>query len=628
MKSPAALIWDIASAAEKRRFARVLMLVTVSAVLETFAIASVLPFMASVTNPAGLTDSRFFSIWSEWTGVLDPAAALLPLGTTVLVLVVASAIVGAMSSWYMMSFVWDMFHEVSRRLLVRYLRQPYEYFLGRNSAELSKNILGEVEVAMTGVVIPLVYTFARGVLAILILLLLFQVNATVSVLSLAVFGGAYGLIYAILRGRQGRLGQGRLAANEDRYRTAAEALSGIKAVKALGKEEVFLTRFVRPSRIYARATAQRELVGQLPRFLMESLAMGGIVGLIMFLISRGWTGGQLLPTVVLFAFAGYKLLPSMQQIFASLTTIRFYMPSVERLHEDLVQTAGTSTAHSTDSPATAPTDSPATAPSDSAVPIDPASMRGDIRFDSVSYRYPDAEGHALTGIDIRFEAGKSYGIVGATGSGKTTTVDLLMGLLMPTTGRIKVGGSQLTLDSRATWLRASGYVPQDVFLTDESLAANVAFGVAAEEIDRDQVSRVLDLVGLQDVVARLPEGIDTSMGERGVRLSGGQRQRVGIARALYTRPTLLILDEGTSALDSATERLVLSGIRSLGITLISVAHRLSTLRDADAIAVIAGGQLVGFGSWEELEAENSEFARLSGEGEIGAPAASTSPPDA
>jgi ABC-type multidrug transport system fused ATPase/permease subunit len=313
----------------------------------------------------------------------------------------------------------------------------------------------------------------------------------------------------------------------------------------------------------------------------------------LYLMAQSGSFASALPIIALYAFAGYRLIPALQLTYAAFTSLRFSSPALEALHKDLMslQPAGPNTQQP-------------------AMPLTQA-----ITLNNIVYRYPNAASPALKGISLSIPAKSTVGLVGATGSGKTTTVDLILGLLDAQEGTLAIDGQPITDHNKRAWQRAIGYVPQQIYLADDTVAANIAFGIEPEQINQTAVERASKIANLHEFVANdLPQGYATTVGERGVRLSGGQRQRIGIARALYHNPQVLILDEATSALDNLTEQAVMEAVHNLGheITIILIAHRLSTVKDCDQIFLLEKGELKAQGRFEELATTNHIFKEMTG----------------
>lgn len=600
------LLHEIATPAERRWFVVLVFALAVSALLETVSVAIIFPFVAAVADPSVVGQSAPGRLVLDLLGMEAGPEVVAPLGVLTLAVVLASALVAAATTWSLNRFMWGWLHSLSSRLLLGYLRQSYAFFLGRNTAELAKNMLHEVDVAVGGAVAPTMMGLARGFVAVGLVTLLLLLEPVIAVGGALVIGVAYAGIYLASRGRQGELGKRRLELNDLRHRHATEVLTGIKAVKTLGKEAAFLARYESLSSSYARATGTRQIISLLPKNVVEAVAVGGGLMLVLLLLSQGRTPADVLPVVGVFAFAGYKLLPAVQQLFFTATNAHFHLPALERLAEDLRRDAGT--------------------PGEGGVAGEIHPPAAPIELRDVHFRYEGAPVDALKGVSATFEPGLHYGLVGRTGSGKSTALDVALGLLAPTGGEVRIGGEVPSPHALAAWRRSVGYVPQDVFLLDASVRANIGFGEDDHEIDENRLAAAVEAAALEDVVAALPDGLDTEIGERGVRLSGGQRQRVGIARALYRDPEVIFFDEGTSALDGETEGRVVQRLRARGRTLVMVAHRLASVEQADRILVFDAGSIVARGTAAELARTSEVWRAIAAADETDVPPSPTSHP--
>jgi ABC-type multidrug transport system fused ATPase/permease subunit len=362
-------------------------------------------------------------------------------------------------------------------------------------------------------------------------------------------------------------------------------------VKVGGLEQAYSQRFAKPAEIYAKGEATARVIGQMPRYALEAIAFGGMLLIMLYLMTKGGSLAAALPIIALYAFAGYRLMPALQQIYQAFTQLRFAGPALDSVHADLIslQPANPN-------------------PSRDAMPLKLA-----ITLNGVHYRYPNAQRSALTNLSLTIPAKSTVGLVGVTGSGKTTTVDLILGLLEAQEGTLTVDGKAITEQNKCAWQRAIGYVPQQIYLADDTVAANIAFGLDAKDIDQEALERVARIANLHEfVVNELPQRYQTTVGERGVRLSGGQRQRIGVARALYHNPQVLILDEATSALDNITEQAVMDAVHNLGheITIILIAHRLSTVKACDTIFLLEKGELKAQGTFDALRDGNERFRAM------------------
>lgn len=586
------------SAKEKRRGLLVMFMAIIMAGLEMVGVASIMPFLSVLGNPQAVETNPVLSWVYNAFGFPSVDAFLMALGATAFGLLLFSALFKTLTNYAMNRYIEMRRHTMGERLLETYLRQPYVFFLDRHSGDMAKNILSEVDQVIGTVFRPGLQMIAFSTVVLALIVLLIVVDPVIAAVVGLSLGGVYALVYWGVRGVLGRIGAERARANQERFEAAGEALGGIKDIKLLGREHAYLTRFHRPSVIQARHQATTQTLSQVPKFVIEAIAFGGIIALTIFLMaSRGGAGsealGDVLPVLGIYAFAAYRMLPAVQQIYASMAKLRFGEASVDKIYDDLRRREGLAEIRKF-------------------VP-DPMKPRDVVRLDRVSFAYPNTTAPAIQSIHLDIPVGSSVGLVGSTGAGKTTLVDLFLGLLRPTEGAIIVDGEPITDRNLRAWQQALGYVPQDIFLTDSTVAENIALGVAAADIDFEHVERCARMAQVHDfIMQEMPRKYSTVVGERGVRLSGGQRQRIGIARALYHDPGVLVFDEATSALDVVTERAVMAAINQLhhDKTIIMIAHRLSTVRSCDQVVLLEKGRVVGAGTYEELQESNERFRNM------------------
>jgi len=588
-------ILALLSPRERKTGALVLGMMLALALLETAGVASVMPFLAVLGNPELVETNAALAWLYEQGGFESVDRFLFALGVGALVMVVGSALFRILTTYAINRWTQMRRYSIGERLLATYLRQPYEFFLNRNSADLSKSILSEVDELVDKVFRPLMNAVAYSLVAIVLVGFLVWLNPVLATIVALVVGGAYGIIYLGVRGALGRMGADRINANQERFTAASEAFGGIKDLKVLGREEAYLKRFRGPAARFARYQSLSLTLSTAPKYLIEAVGFGGVLILALALLGASGDLGSVLPVLGVYTFGGYRLLPSAQHIFQGLSSLRFGLPAVNGVWREL------RLGHP----------SPPRSESTSV----PPALTGSIRFEGVTFRYPSAPEPTIRDVDLEIRAGTSVALVGKTGAGKTTAVDLLLGLLSPTEGRITVDGVPLTTENVRTWQAGIGYVPQNIYLADATVAENIAFGIPPEAIDREAVYRAARLAAIHDFVEQdLPSGYETEVGERGVRLSGGQRQRLGIARALYHDPAVLVLDEATSALDNATEQAIMEAVTRLAgsKTVVMIAHRLSTVRDCDCLIHLERGKVVGTGTFEDLGHTSARFRAISG----------------
>jgi ABC-type multidrug transport system fused ATPase/permease subunit len=578
---------------ERKQFWLLTAAMVLVATAEIAGISSVLMLLNVLSAPEMIQTNGTLSTIYDRFGFDNAFAFQVALAGTVLVVVMTGLAIKAAGTYAMIRFSTMRGYSVSTRLLSAYLSQPYPWFLERNSAELGKNVLNEVDGLVARVILPCLRLVSSSILVLAILGFLMLVDPLVTLLSGGVLGLGYGLIYLRFRGRLHRLGEDMMNAYEDRFLVAQEATGGIKDVKVLGLEATYVKSYSVAARKAAHSGATMGVMSELPRFVLEAITFGTLLGLILLmLLQSGGNVTEIVPTLGVIAFSTMRLLPSLQQIYHSLVSVRGATAILDTITADMAATP--------------------------VLPIpesgaQPLTLETALELSNVSFAYAQAERPTLRGVDLVIPARTTVGIVGGTGAGKTTLVDLILGLLTPDAGVIRVDGRPVTPENLRAWQKTLGYVPQTIYLTDDTIAANIAFGVPKDEIDMAAVERASRVAALHDfVLSDLPLGYETFVGERGVRLSGGQRQRIGIARALYRDPTLLILDEATSALDNITERVVMEAVQRIRSdkTIILIAHRLSTVKSCDTIFLMDRGSLLAQGSYDELLAGNETFRRM------------------
>jgi ATP-binding cassette, subfamily B, bacterial PglK len=479
---------------------------------------------------------------------------------------------------------------VSSRLAEGYLRLPYAFHLNRNSAELVRNAHQTVNELTHQCFLPIIQVLAEGVVVVGLLVVMLVVAPEATALAVLIVGGAALLLLRVVQPRLKRLGA---KAQEMRKRTLGtlqQSLHGVRDIKILGGEAHFGGVYRRNRGRLARSLHIKGAVAEMPRHVIETALIGFILLLFGFSLMTGTATEELLSVLGLFAYVGLRMLPSLQKIVGGLNNIRFSGPALDNVHDDvrLVEEVELPDADHAD------------------LTFDDA-----LALEHVSFVYPQTEHPAIADVDVTIRPGEVVGICGPTGGGKTTLTDLIAGILPPTSGRVTVDGTDIQ-DAVPAWFGKLGVVPQMVFLTDDTLARNIALGVPDERIDEEALWEAVRLAQLEDFVSSLPDGLQSDVGERGVRVSGGQRQRVAIARALYRRPEVLIFDEGTSALDSATEAVLMSSLERLrgAHTILLVAHRLSTVKGCDKILYLDQGRVAGIGTFDELCDESPGFRAL------------------
>lgn len=591
--------WALLDKRERRNACIVLGVIIIGAISSALMVGSVMPFLAVLAEPSRIEKTSALAWVYDVVGFETTYGFLVSLGVVSFVVIVLSSAIQIARTWAVSRFAMMRMHSISHRLLSIYLAQPYEFFLNRHSSEMGPRILAESQQVVNQFLRPAAELIASFMTTLAIVGLLLWVEPVVATVAFVVLGSVYGIIHVWNRHTIRRLGQKRVMANRSRFRLASESLNGIKDIKLLGRERSYLERFEAPSRSMAQVDVKVAVFTQVPQFALQAVALGGIILLCLVLIdpvqvSSGAALGGILPILGVFAFAGQRLMPELSKLYQSLVQIQAGSAAVEAVHEDLVLRSSAPQPSKTNR-------------------HNKIEFKKLLRLDGISYRYPGSEKTSINEISLTIRAGEKIGIVGGTGAGKTTLGDIILGLLQPSRGKLVVDEVDINSETLWAWMNRVGYVPQDIFMTDASIAENIALGITGNDIDYKRIFTASKIARIDRLIEEeLPYGYDTQIGEKGVRLSGGQRQRIGIARAMYRDADLIVFDEATSALDNLTEYEVMDAITSLPDhkTVIMIAHRLSTLRGCDRIIVIEQGRLVGFDSWDNLSAENEVFKRI------------------
>lgn len=573
-----AKIHSLLTPAERKSALVLLSLMVVGMLLETLGIGLIVPAMTLVMQNDLAT--RYPDIRPALEFMGNPTQAQMISGAMLglVGIYLVKNLFLAFLAWRQTRFAFGVQAQLSQRLFTTYLRQPYTFHLQRNSAQLIRNVTGEVGMFTEAISSSLIIlTESLVLLGIATLLLVIEpLGALIVVLVLG--ASAWGFNQST-RTRIARWGKARQYHEVLRIQHLQQGLGGAKDVKLLGREEDFLAQYHLHNTQSARVAQFQATLVQLPRLWLELLAVTGLALLVLSMLAQGRDMISIVPTLGLFAVAAFRLMPSVNRILNAVQGLRYAFPVISTLHEEFKLGVP----------------EPIENHAKNAINNTPALLK-EIRLSNVSYSYPDAAAMALSDLSIVIQKGESVGFIGPSGSGKSTLVDVILGLLPPNAGQVAVDGQDIQENLRA-WQDQIGYVPQTIYLTDDTLRRNVAFGLPAEQIDDAAVRRAIKDSQLEEFVDSLPHGIETIVGERGIRLSGGQRQRIGIARALYHDPSVLVLDEATSALDIATEDGVMQAITALksSKTILIVAHRLSTIEHCDRLYRLKHGKIVAEG---------------------------------
>lgn len=578
------------SVRERRRILVLLLGTTASGLLQAVGIASIMPFIAVVADPSLATGNPYLSRAYTTLGFTGTNEFLVFLGLFAFVMLFSTNLLVGVNAWLTFRVCHLGEHELARRLLRRYLTRPYLHLLQRNSSELLKMLVAEIDRVVIGTLMAGIGVFADAVATIFIVALLLLVHPWITIATLLLLSAAYLLIYLLITPQVVKLGSEFATLSSEIHKTAQEALGAAKEIKLRGREEHFVDRFSRPLLRSSRNAIRYSTLDIVPSQALELVAFGGLVLVTVVMIGRSRDAGEILPMIALFGFAAYRLIPALRGVFDGVESIRYNMAAIDGLWREY--------SGATEGPA-APT-------------VEIIVPHRAVRLEDIRFRYPTAQQDTLKGIDLTVPAGSAVCLAGSTGAGKSTTVDILLGLLSASGGRIVVDETVIDATNLRGWQQGIGYVPQVVYLLDDTVASNIAFGVAPEDIDPTRLERAARIAQIHDfVVGELPDGYDSLVGERGCSLSGGQRQRIGIARALYNAPSVLVLDEATNELDLETEGRILAALRDLeGTTMVFVSHKPSVAAFCDRIAILENGRVAALGNYTELTKAGSRFRPL------------------
>ena len=585
------------SSQEKRRLLLLSVIIVITALIQVLGIASIFPFISAATDPSIVDRNSYLLMIKAYLGIINNRDFIVVLGGFVLFTLVMTNLFLAFSTWVTMKFVLTTIQTLTCRMLKRYLEESYLFHLKRNSAELLKNLTAEVGRVVNGGIMSAISVISKGFTALCILVFLIIVDPIIALIVGVILGFSYLLVFLFIRVKLSRAGYVSTRLASDKMRCINESLGGIKELKVLGREKYYLHRFrsltdeVVKNDVFVRAAVD------LPKFLLETIAFGGILVMTIYLVAMRNDSQAVLPMISLYGLAGYRLMPALQGIFHGTATLKHDVAAIDLFYEDIKKESNLSPNRISDDLDT----------------VKSLTFNQNLVLKDVCFHYPGISRNAVSHLSVSIKANTSIGIVGSSGSGKSTLVDIMLGLLEPQQGTLSVDGTALTKTTLRAWQNNIGYVPQVIFLADSTVSENIAFGISLQEIDQKSVETAAKLANLHGfIVSELEGGYQTIVGERGIRLSGGQRQRIGIARALYHDPNVLILDEATSALDSPTELSIIESVYKLAHrkTIIMIAHRMSTIKECDKILIMEKGKVVDSGDYKHLSETSPYFKKL------------------
>ena len=570
---------------ERKNSIFILGLVIISSLLDAAGVASIFPFMGVLANPSLVDNNLFLNFLYKNFKFTNKKDFLFFLGILFTVLFLLILIFKAFCGYLQLRFISKREFTIGKTLLNSYLKQPFVWYLNKNTTQLSKNIINEVNQVIINSLNAIIIIIAQSFVVFVITIVLFFVDYKLAILTVSFLLTLYLIIYFFTKPRLKRISEKRLHENEKRFSVISEVFGAIKEVKLYGLEEKYINEFSYHANNYADYHSAKESIANIPRYAFEGIAFSGIMFVLLYLM-KGANILSALPIVSLYAFAGYRLMPALQQIYVSITNIKYVSPSLNIIYNEFVNLQKINNEVKN---------------SDINLSFE------EVKFSNISFKYPETEKYILSRINFEIKKFQIIGFVGTTGSGKTTLIDILLGLLNPEEGELLVNGSIVTNLNRRSWQNILGYVPQQIYIVDSTIAENIAFGLKLVDIDYHKLEHVCKIANIYDFITEeLPLGFKTKVGERGIKLSGGQRQRIGIARALYNDPQVLIFDEATNALDNLTEQLVIDAISKLknNITIIMIAHRLNTIKNCDNIFLLDNGIIKASGPFDDVILSN------------------------
>lgn len=581
-----------------RRLATPLSLILIQAVMQTLAVFSLMPFLSAVADVAAFRHSSMGRRFADLVGDPSDRQLLVIAGSIALGTLIIGNVITIFAEAARSKYVYYFSHSVRNKIVHIILNKKYDYFFNVNKSFLLKNAIEDVEITGSQLLLPALELCTRTLICLFLVSLISVIEPVISAISGVAIVVYYLIIVQPIRHRASQTSDTSKVLIRDLYFEVHQTLEGIKPIFAAERRRFFEDRASAASLRFSKAMSRISLYAVVPRSGLEILVFGGLIVWVLAAIISGGSLNSLIPRIGLIAVVAYRLMPSLQYIFAQIGAMNSSKRALDEVL-GILQSEGKATFN--------------LACDTGCAEIAPMSWGQSIRFEAVSFAYRGTEERAIHDLDLTIEKGQRIALVGPTGSGKSSFIDLLLGLLEPTHGQILVDGIPLTAANLPAWRRATGYVPQEIFLLDGSIKENIAFGHTDDDQDAARVAEAIELAQAGDFVAgENTRGLDAPVGERGVKLSGGQRQRLALARAFYEKPSLLILDEATSALDPRTEQRVMEALRRerAGMTIVTVTHRISTVADYDCIYYIENGRILYSGNYASLVENHENFRKF------------------
>ena len=562
---------------QKRRVMLLLVLIVIGALLETLGVSMILPIVTAVVEPDVFTENELVVKVCQVLGLKS-------LEEFVIAMIIALILIFILKNAYLLfmyyvqhTFICNSQFLISRDLLRIYFNKPYEFYLNANTSDVLRTLYSDTT-GVFSLLLECIQFVSEMVIAMCLGLVLLVIDFQMTVVMCVVLFGVTGLIALFFKPKMGQIGQEARIRQSRMYNSIIQSIMSIKDVKIFAKEESFLEEYDNNGRKFYNLSRSQKVLGSIPRLIIETVCIGGVLAYLGVMIALGRSVASMLPQLSAFALAAVRLMPSANRMSTYLANIAYYKPTLDFVYENVDMPQDVKEEYN-----------PKTAPGGA----EKLPFHDKITIEDITYQYPNSEKKIFDHAKMEIQLGKSVGIVGKSGAGKTTLVDIMLGLLDPQGGRILCDGVDVLTNYKG-WLHNIGYIPQTINLIDDTIRANVAFGIPREKVDEKRVWEVLEEAQLTAFIKEQPKELDTEIGERGIRMSGGQRQRLGIARALYHNPELLILDEATSALDNDTEAAIMEAINKFHgrKTMLIIAHRLKTIEKCDIIFAVKDGQIV------------------------------------
>jgi ATP-binding cassette, subfamily B, bacterial PglK len=578
---------------DKRDLILLFFLMLLGTILELAGVGIIPVFIGLVADPEGMQKIPVMHSFLGWIGLVDQRKFFIYGGLMVMAMFILKNgfIIGLYR--FKVIAIQSVQLDLEKRLFSAYLNMSYLNHVKSNSTQLLRNLTTEINILIVNFLFPVMQVFMDLLLSVFIITLLIWSNFAATMIILGGLGVLGGIFFFFTKKSIKKYGVQELDNRGKKIKTISQSFNGIKEIKVLNRENYFYNEFVLFARLALRASRYMRIINALPKPVIETLAVIGLLGISMFMFSQGTEFTKLLPTIALFTVAFVKLMPAFRTLIEGINSIRYYKSSIGVVANDLIKYE---------------TENKKTILQNSSTPI---VFYKQLEIKDLIFKYPKNEKNILNKINLKINKGEVTGIVGTTGSGKTTMIDLILGLFKPIGGDILVDDTSV-FENLPVWQKKVGYIPQNIHLNDDTIKKNIAFGVPDEQIDKDSLAKAVNYAQLEPLVNRLPEGLETIIGERGVRLSGGERQRIGIARAIYNNPDLLIMDEATSSLDNLTEKYIVDAINALRgkMTIIVIAHRLQTITNCDIIYFLKDGKVADSGTYNKLSEENPDFRKM------------------